>query len=95
MSCMAGGFAHDFNNLLTVICGNLDIVKLYGEKQNSDERKKLLHEARKAALVAVDLTRQISCFSNFGIVSRENVRIAQLVRNTAGTFSNWKRSDTI
>lgn len=86
MSCMAGGFAHDFNNLLTVICGNLDIVTLHGAKQSNDEREKLLYQARKAALVAVDLTRQISCFSNFGIVSRENVKVEALVRSTVGDF---------
>jgi signal transduction histidine kinase/DNA-binding response OmpR family regulator len=86
MSCMAGGFSHDFNNLLTVICGNIDIVTMQGEKQNSDERKRLLTQAKKAALVAVDLTRQISCFSNFGIVSRENVNLEKLVRNTADHF---------
>lgn len=91
MSCMAGGVAHDFNNLLTVICGNLDIVDLYGDKQGSDECKKMLDKARNAALVAVDLTRQISCFSNFGIVSREKVRIEQLVRNTVGEFFNWQK----
>ncbi|NOR26726.1 MAG: response regulator [Desulforhopalus sp.] len=92
MSCMAGGFAHDFNNLLTVICGNLDIVTFLGEKQSRDERKMLLDQAKKAALVAVDLTRQISCFSNFGIVSRENVQIEQLVRNTVGDFFSWKKN---
>lgn len=86
MSCMAGGFAHDFNNLLTVICGNLDIVTLHGENLNVAEREKLLKQAKKAALVAVDLTRQISCFSNFGIVSRENVLVESLVRNTVGNF---------
>lgn len=86
MSCMAGGVAHDFNNLLTVICGNLDILTHYGEKQSSSERGKLIEHARKAALVAVDLTRQISCFSNFGIVSRETVGIGQLVRDAVDNF---------
>jgi len=90
MSCMAGGFAHDFNNLLTVICGNLDIVTLHGEKQSGAERNKLLRQAKKAALVAVDLTRQISCFSNFGIVSREQVQIEKFLRNTVDTFFNFE-----
>ncbi len=86
MSCMAGGFAHDFNNLLTVICGNLDIVTMYGDKQSSADRNSLLIQARKAALVAVDLTRQISCFSNFGIVSRENANFEQLICQTVDQF---------
>ncbi len=86
MSCMAGGFAHDFNNLLTVICGNLDVVTLHGENQSINDRQKLLYQARKAALVAVDLTRQISCFSNFGIMSREQVKVEALVQKTVDQF---------
>lgn len=70
MSCMAGGMAHDFNNLLTVICGNLDIIALKNDIHDPEASAKLIHQAQKAALIAVDLTRQISCFSNFGIVSR-------------------------
>ena len=90
MSCMAGGFAHDFNNLLTVLCGNLDIVTLHGESQSVGERNKLLQQAKQAALVAVDLTRQISCFSNFGIVSRENVQLESLVKDTVDDFFKGK-----
>jgi signal transduction histidine kinase/CheY-like chemotaxis protein len=90
MSCMAGGFSHDFNNLLTAICGYLDILIMHGENQSGEDRKNLLHQAKKAALVAVDLTRQISCFSNFGIVSREKVNLESLVRNTIDQFFNGK-----
>ncbi len=88
MSCMAGGFAHDFNNLLTVLCGNLDIISLHGENQSGEERNKLLQQAKQAALVAIDLTRQISCFSNFGIVSRENVQLESLINSTLAKFFN-------
>jgi len=90
MSCMAGGFAHDFNNLLMVICGNLDIVTLHGKHQSNEEQKDLLQQAKKAALVAVDLTRQISCFSNFGIVSRDKVNLEHLVRKTLDLFFKGK-----
>jgi PAS domain S-box-containing protein len=86
MSCMAGGVSHDFNNLLTVICGNLDIITLQGENQSSEDRNRILNHAKKAALVAVDLTRQISCFSNFGIISREIVKIDQCVKKTVEQF---------
>ncbi len=88
MSCMAGGFAHDFNNLLTVLCGNLDILSLHGESRSSAERNKLLQQAKQAALVAIDLTRRISCFSNFGIVSRENVQLDSLINTTLVDFFN-------
>ncbi len=93
MSCMAGGVAHDFNNLLTVICGNLDIITYYGQAQSSDERVKLIEQARKAALVAVDLTRQISCFSNLGIISRETVGFRQLVRTAVDSFYENETAD--
>ncbi len=86
MSIMAGGVAHDFNNLLTVICGNLDILALYGSRQSGEERGKLLEQGRRAALAAVDLTRQISCFSNLGIVNREAVAIAPLLQRAVDEF---------
>jgi CheY-like chemotaxis protein len=91
MSCMAGGLAHDFNNLLSVICGNLDIVTLFGKKQGSEEQKKLLEQTKKAALVVVDLTRQISCFSNFGIMSRDNINVQDFVRKTVGDFFKYDK----
>jgi two-component system, cell cycle sensor histidine kinase and response regulator CckA len=86
MSLMAGGVAHDFNNLLTVICGNLDILAHYGRQQADGTPVKLLEQARKAALAAVDLTRQISCFSNLGIVSREMTAIGPFLRRVVGEF---------
>lgn len=86
MSCMAGGVAHDFNNLLTVICGNLDILLLEAQKNSTRDEKPLIEQAKKAALVAVDLTRQISCFSNFGIVKREAVEADILVKQAVETF---------
>ncbi len=93
MSCMAGGVAHDFNNLLTVICGNLDVLAYYSKQQSYEDRANLLDQARKAALVAVDLTRQISCFSNFGIVSRETIGIGQLVRKATEKFYDKELGD--
>lgn len=93
MSCMAGGVAHDFNNLLTVICGNLDIVAMYRDNPNETQRNKMIEQARRAALAAVDLTRQISCFSNFGIVSRQSTGIGQLVRTAVERFFESEPGD--
>lgn len=86
LSCMAGGLAHDFNNLLTVICGNLDILSTYGSRQTATERNSMLEQTRKSAQVAVDLTRQISCFSNFGIVSREKKNFMDLIQEAVEKF---------
>jgi PAS domain S-box-containing protein len=81
MSCMAGGFAHDFNNLLTVICGNLDIL-IHGQKEDGRvDNRAILDHAQRAAAVAVELVKKISCFSNYGIISRENIRIGGVVKN--------------
>lgn len=93
MSIMAGGVAHDFNNLLTVICGNLDIISFLGTDQDPKENLRLIEQARNAALVAVDLTRQISCFSNFGIVSRETVLLDELVSNAVKEFFQDRPTD--
>ena len=86
MSCMAGGMAHDFNNLLTVICGNLDIVSLRHKNNTSEKSRDLILQAQKAALIAVDLTRQISCFSTFGIVSRRQESLNTLVEETVKCY---------
>ena len=86
MSCMAGGMAHDFNNLLTVICGNLDIIALKNQTGDSEASEKLIYQAQKAALIAVDLTRQISCFSNFGIVSRKEKSLQATVEKAVKIY---------
>lgn len=86
MSCMAGGMAHDFNNLLTVICGNLDIISLQNQLHDRKASIKLIEHAQKAALLAVDLTRQISCFSNFGIVSRKEKSLQSTVTESVESF---------
>lgn len=87
MSCMAGGFAHDFNNLLTVICGNLDILSHADEDSSKAmDNRKILEYARRAAVVAVDLVKKISCFSTFGIISREDVPIGEVVKKAVDDY---------
>ena len=86
MSCMAGGMSHDFNNLLTVICGNLDIIALKNKARDHEGSAKLISQAQKAALIAVDLTRQISCFSNFGIISRKESSLHVTVKNAVKNY---------
>jgi PAS domain S-box-containing protein len=86
MSCMAGGFAHDFNNLLTVICGNLDMLLHAEDHKKAVDGRKVLDHAQRAASVAVDLVQKISCFSNFGIISREDVQIGDVVSGAVNEF---------
>lgn len=95
MSCMAGGMAHDFNNLLTVICGNLDIISLKNDIHDPEASAKLIQQAQKAALIAVDLTRQISCFSNFGIVSRKEKSLNATVETAVKDYFSENKGDYI
>ena len=95
MSCMAGGMAHDFNNLLTVICGNLDIISLKNDIHDPEASAKLIQQAQKAALIAVDLTRQISCFSNFGIVSRKEISLNTTVETAVKDYFSENKGDYI
>ncbi len=89
MSSMAGGVAHDFNNLLAVICGNLDLLIYSARKNGGAEGDDLVGHARKAAYAATDLMRKISCFSTFGIVSRDKVDgIAFVEQNMEDFFHN-------
>jgi len=86
MSCMAGGFAHDFNNLLTVICGNLDILIHAENNEKEVDNRKILDHAQRAAVVAVDLVKKISFFSTFGIISREDVPVGEVVKKAVDSY---------
>ncbi len=87
MSCMAGGFSHDFNNLLTVICGNLDILMHAGDDHKKTlDTTKILEHAKRASVVAVDLVKKISCFSTFGIISREDRQVGEVVQKAVDGY---------
>ena len=58
---LAGGVAHDFNNLLSVILSYASFVR--DDLPADDERQADLDEVLKAAVRAVDLTRQLLTFS--------------------------------
>jgi PAS domain S-box-containing protein len=60
---LAGGLAHDFNNLLTVILGNLEMLKLAGDRKASWTPEDLVDEAHGAALRGVDLTQRLLLFA--------------------------------
>jgi PAS domain S-box-containing protein len=86
LSSMAGGFAHDFNNLLTVICGNLDLLATSREHRLESGNQDLLANAQRAADVAVDLVKKISCFSSYGIISRDQVQIRQAIQGAVESY---------
>ncbi len=86
LSSMAGGFAHDFNNLLTVICGNLDLLASSREHQLQPGSQNVLANAQRAAAVAVDLVKKISCFSSYGIINRDPVQIRQAIQGAVESY---------
>ena len=79
---LAGGIAHDFNNILTAVLGNIGLTEMVLKKegQSSD----LLHEAKRAALRARDLTQQLLTFAKGGEPVRASVNLAEVLRETAG-----------
>ncbi len=58
---LVGGIAHDFNNILGVVIGNLDLLKL--QAGSNPKARKRIGSARKAAIRAADLTKQLLGFS--------------------------------
>lgn len=86
MRDMAGGFAHDFNNLLTAICGNLDILRAVEATALSDRAVKIVGNTKKAAELAVDLTKKISTFSDFGIVERKQTNIQEFLTKSSDQY---------
>ncbi|MEW5803617.1 MAG: PAS domain S-box protein [bacterium] len=58
---LAGGVAHDFNNLLTTILGYTTLALMH--IPDSDPASRDLHQVRKSADRAVNLTRQLLLFS--------------------------------
>lgn len=86
MRDMAGGFAHDFNNLLTAICGNLDILRAVESTSLSERAIKIVENTKKAAGLAVDLTKKISTFSDFGIVERKRTNIQEFLSDCSEKY---------
>jgi PAS domain S-box-containing protein len=81
ISLLAGGIAHDFNNILTAILGNISVVRM-GLDENDTNSPKLL-AAEKAALQAKSLTQQLLTFSKGGAPILETTTISQLVEDCA------------
>ena len=84
---LAGGIAHDFNNLLSAILGNLSTTLKQIESSHPCYHR--LGDAKKAAVRAADLTKQLLDFSRRSIVHlrpgnlNECVdEVVRLLRNT-------------
>ena len=95
MSSMAGGIAHDFNNLLTVICGNLDMLSHASTTGGEAVQASLIDHARTAAYMAVELTRKISSSSPFGLISRKQLSLGELVRSLVRECAGRQQAELV
>src|SRR6185312_13309783 len=78
---LAGGIAHDFNNILTAVLGNIGLTEMVLKKEG--QSSELLHEAKRAALRARDLTQQLLTFAKGGEPVRASVDLSEVLRETA------------
>jgi len=75
---LAGGIAHDFNNILTAIIGNIDLVKM--EAEGNQTINEYLDDMRLATRRATDLVNQILTFSRQSKHERGPIQLNHVVR---------------
>ncbi len=78
---LAGGIAHDFNNFLSGIIGNISLAIL--EAGDNKKLVDILKEAKDAADMAKNLTKQLLTFSSGGSPIKETTSIGNIVKETA------------
>lgn len=81
LGLLAGGIAHDFNNLLTAIMSNVSLTAVLLEPQHRAIPR--LAEAERACVRARDLTQQLLTFARGGTPVRKNVRLDEIIRDSA------------
>lgn len=73
---LAGGIAHDFNNLLSVVLGYVDLIEVRHHEVVAEE----LHEIRRAAERAAELTKKLLAFSRRQVFETRVLSLATVVR---------------
>lgn len=86
LGVLAGGIAHDFNNLLTGIMGYASLAAHTLEKEQSPALKQV-HEIRKVAERAADLTRQMLAYSGKGTFNILPVDLGKVAEDLAHLLS--------
>ena len=90
---LAGGVAHDFNNMLGVILGYCEMA---GEQVDDDSRAlKYIHQVRKAAERASDLTRQLLAFSRHEILQPSVLNLNAVVNNVSKMLLRMMGDDIV
>lgn len=78
---LAGGIAHDFNNILTAVLGNIDLARMYADKNK--QVVGVLDEAERAFWRARGLTQQLLTFAKGGAPIRRVLAIGEVLRDAA------------
>lgn len=81
ISLLAGGIAHDFNNILSAILGNVNLLQL--NEQQDDSTKLMLQMIEKSVEKANSLTHQLLTFSKGGAPIKNTGNIVSVVDDSA------------
>jgi PAS domain S-box-containing protein len=79
---LAGGIAHDFNNLITGISGYAELLE--NRIDDDDPRREDIHEIRRAAGRAAELTQRLLTFARRQVITPKVVDLAQQLREGSG-----------
>lgn len=77
---MAGGMAHNFNNNLAIILGSVELAQRRIDQ--TDKVTALLENISTAALRSRDLVQQVLVYSRMGVVNKEQINPAEVVKET-------------
>ena len=77
---MAGGMAHNFNNNLAIILGSVELAQRRIDQEHKTSH--LLDNIRTAALRSRDLVQQVLVYSRKGVINKEQVCPAEVVKET-------------
>jgi PAS domain S-box-containing protein len=87
---LADGLSHDFNNLLTVILLNIELAASLGPA--TGKQADVLAAAKRSAIVAGELSRELNRFARTGTPVRKPVNLARLIQDSVPPFPDG--SDT-
>lgn len=79
---LAGGIAHDFNNLITGISGYAELLE--NGVAEGDPRREDIHEIRRAAGRAAELTRQLLTFARRQVITPKVVDLSRQLQEGSG-----------
>jgi two-component system cell cycle sensor histidine kinase/response regulator CckA len=81
---LADGLSHDFNNLLTVILLNIELAQALGP--TTGKQADLLSAAKRTALMAGELSRELNRFARTGTSVRKPVDLARVIKDSVPPF---------